>query len=45
MQETLTKHLDIVKDDRSPRLPDPVVSHAAVSPRVFLTGGVDEEVA
>lgn len=45
LQETLTEHLDVVEDDRCPGLPNPVVGHAAVGPRVLLTGGVDEEVA
>ena len=45
LQKALTKHLDIIEDDRSPGLPNPIVGHAAVGPRVLLTGGVDEEVA
>lgn len=45
LQETLTEHLDVVEDDCCPRLSDPVVSHAAVGPRILLTGGIDEEVA
>lgn len=45
MQKTLTEHLDVVEDDCCPRLSYPIVSHAAVCPRVLLTGGVNEEVA
>ena len=43
--EALTEHLDVVEDDCGPRLPNPIVGHAAVGPRVLLTGGVNEEVA
>lgn len=41
----LTEHLDVVEDECSSGLSNPIVSHAAVGARVLLTCGVDQEVA